>query len=279
MPSHSGNGVAKVSADPSLNPLRCPKCNAPVSPQDKFCENCSAKLEPPRTCGNCGAQVAEGMKFCENCGAPVVPQAPQKARPEAPPAPAPSPTPATPPAEPATPAQSSPSAPAPAPAPVQAGGTPGPDRKILVAGIAGAVVVIIVALLFILPMFSGAGSGSSSASGTSSATMAATSAKTAGSFTPGPTQTIPAKYTVLLEVDKNKVSGDTTVRAVGSDLGVVKYVQVTLYEQDGQTVSGKLIPNQKDNTVTLEGSTRPERVQVTVVFYSGEQYTPIDKVY
>jgi len=273
MTSHSKNGVAKVSTDPSLNPLRCPKCNAPVSPQDKFCENCSAKLEPPRTCGNCGVPVAEGMKFCENCGAPVVPQAPQEAQPEAV-APTPSPAPATPPAEPATPA-----APAPAAAPTQAGGTPGPDRRILLAGIAGAVVVIIVVLLFILPMFSGAGSGSSSASGTSAATVAATSAKTTGSFTPGPTQTIPAKYTVLLEVDKNKITGDTTVRAVGSDLGVVKYVQVTLYEQDGQTVSDKLIPNKKDNTVTLEGSTRPERVQVTVVFYSGEQYTPIDKIY
>jgi len=278
MTSHYGTGVAKVSTDPSLNPLRCPKCNAPVSPQDKFCENCSAKLEPPRTCGNCGAPVVEGMKFCENCGAPVATQAPQETQPEAA-APTQSPAPATPPAEPATPARSSPAAPAPAAAPTQAGGTSGPDRKILIAGIVGAVVVIIVVLLFVLPMFSGAGSGSSSASGTSAATMAATSAKTTGSFTPGPTQTIPAKYTVLLEVDKNKITGDTTVRAVGSDLGVVKYVQVTLYEQDGQTVSDKLIPNKKDNTVTLEGSTRPERVQVTVVFYSGEQYTPIDKIY
>jgi hypothetical protein len=147
----------------------------------------------------------------------------------------------------------------------------------MIAGIIGAVVIIAVALFFIAPMF--AGSGSSPSAGTATAASAATTAKTAGSFTPGPTQTIPPKYTVLLEVDKNKVSGDTTVRAVGSDLGVVKYVQVTLYEQNGQTVSDKLVPNKKTNTITLSGSSRPERVQVTVVFYSGEQYTPIDKIY
>lgn len=265
-----------MPTDPSQNPPRCPKCNAPVTPQDKFCGNCSAKIESPRICGSCGAPVAEGMKFCENCGASQVPQAPPTAPVEVPPATAPAPK--TPPAMPAT---AAPAETAVAPGPTQPGGTPGPDKKLLIAGIVGAVVIIAIAFLVVLPMFSGAGSGTSALTGTASVGSAATtaSATNTGTLTPGPTQTIPSKYTVLLEVDKDKISGDTSVRAVGSDLGVVKEIQVTLYEQNGETVTGSFVPHTKTNTITLHGSIKPERVQVTVVFYSGEQYTPIDKVY
>jgi len=179
------------------------------------------------------------------------------------------------------PATAAPAETAPAPGPTQPGGTPGPDRKILIAGIVGAVIIIAIAFLVVLPMFSGAGSGASAVAGTTSVASAATtaSATNAGTLTPGPTQTLPSKYTVLLEVDKDKISGDTSVRAVGSDLGVVKNIQVTLYEQNGETVTGSFVPHTKTNTITLHGSIKPERVQVTVVFYSGEQYTPIDKVY
>ena len=179
------------------------------------------------------------------------------------------------------PATAAPAETAVAPGPTQPGGTPGPDKKLLIAGIVGAVVIIAIALFIVIPMFSGAGSGASALAGTSSVASASTTAPTtnSGTLTPGPTQTIPSKYTVLLEVDKNKISGDTSVRAVGPDLGVVKYIQVTLYEQDGQTITDTLVPHTKTNTITLHGSIKPERVQVTVVFYSGEQYTPIDKTY
>lgn len=64
----------------------CPKCGAPVEPDQVFCVNCGARLdeeeaetevhieasdtEEPQenTCPNCGAPVEEGQGFCIICG-------------------------------------------------------------------------------------------------------------------------------------------------------------------------------------------------------------------
>lgn len=73
----------------------CIHCGAPLSPGDKFCQECGQPVgqradeptpEPqqptmPRTCPVCGAPLQEGQHFCISCGAQVdeAPTAPQPA--------------------------------------------------------------------------------------------------------------------------------------------------------------------------------------------------------
>jgi membrane protease subunit (stomatin/prohibitin family) len=47
----------------------CPKCEAPLSGNLKFCPECGAKLKERQFCGQCGASMEPGAKFCPECGA------------------------------------------------------------------------------------------------------------------------------------------------------------------------------------------------------------------
>jgi len=79
-------------------------------------------------------------------------------------------------------------------------------------------------------------------------------------------------------VDKNPVNGDVTVIVTGPSRSVVKDIAVTLTRADGTVVTKHIIPDQKMNEVTLSGTRNSERVEVTVLFYSGIQYKVIDKI-
>ncbi|MCF7854488.1 MAG: SPFH domain-containing protein [Candidatus Pacebacteria bacterium] len=46
----------------------CPKCQAQIPQDAKFCMSCGSAVATTRFCHNCGAQVAPGAKFCGNCG-------------------------------------------------------------------------------------------------------------------------------------------------------------------------------------------------------------------
>lgn len=46
----------------------CPKCNAPLQSNAKFCPECGAKISLKKHCTECGAELAEGAKFCAECG-------------------------------------------------------------------------------------------------------------------------------------------------------------------------------------------------------------------
>jgi membrane protease subunit (stomatin/prohibitin family) len=45
----------------------CPKCQAPLAQNAKFCPECGAKIAPD-TCKKCGAKIAPNAKFCAECG-------------------------------------------------------------------------------------------------------------------------------------------------------------------------------------------------------------------
>jgi membrane protease subunit (stomatin/prohibitin family) len=47
----------------------CPKCEAPLAGNLKFCPECGAKLKEKAFCGQCGATMEPGSKFCPECGA------------------------------------------------------------------------------------------------------------------------------------------------------------------------------------------------------------------
>jgi membrane protease subunit (stomatin/prohibitin family) len=49
----------------------CPKCNAPLAANAKFCPECGAKISAEAHCTQCGARLKVGAKFCAECGTKV----------------------------------------------------------------------------------------------------------------------------------------------------------------------------------------------------------------
>ena len=71
--------AAKVKLDkptkPEKSSLRrqgigtsCPKCEAPLESNSKFCPNCGAQLKEKKCCSGCGAKLTTNAKFCPECG-------------------------------------------------------------------------------------------------------------------------------------------------------------------------------------------------------------------
>ena len=67
--------MAQKATQPATQPspvpsaeLTCPKCQAKLPADTKFCSQCGTKLSAPPVCPSCGAQVPEGTKFCSQCG-------------------------------------------------------------------------------------------------------------------------------------------------------------------------------------------------------------------
>ncbi len=46
----------------------CPKCEAPLAANAKFCPECGTKLKEKNLCVHCGAKLSSGAKFCPECG-------------------------------------------------------------------------------------------------------------------------------------------------------------------------------------------------------------------
>jgi membrane protease subunit (stomatin/prohibitin family) len=46
----------------------CPKCNAPLAKNVKFCPECGAPIKADKFCTKCGAKLEAGAKFCADCG-------------------------------------------------------------------------------------------------------------------------------------------------------------------------------------------------------------------
>lgn len=47
---------------------QCPKCEAPLDGNLKFCPECGEKLHGDKHCTECGEKIKDGAKFCGNCG-------------------------------------------------------------------------------------------------------------------------------------------------------------------------------------------------------------------
>ena len=49
----------------------CPKCEAPLAANAKFCPECGEKLKVKNNCPSCGAKLNPKAKFCMECGEKV----------------------------------------------------------------------------------------------------------------------------------------------------------------------------------------------------------------
>lgn len=49
----------------------CPKCEAPLAVNAKFCPECGTQLKDTDVCGKCGGKLTPGAKFCPDCGTKV----------------------------------------------------------------------------------------------------------------------------------------------------------------------------------------------------------------
>ena len=49
----------------------CPKCEAPLETNAKFCPKCGEKLKGAEHCTQCGAKLTPDAKFCPDCGEKV----------------------------------------------------------------------------------------------------------------------------------------------------------------------------------------------------------------
>lgn len=51
----------------------CQECGSPVSREDKFCNQCGAKIEITMDCPECGAEVDAQHNYCSSCGSELRP--------------------------------------------------------------------------------------------------------------------------------------------------------------------------------------------------------------
>lgn len=178
-------------------------------------------------------------------------------------------------------------------------------KTFLAIGLVAAIIVIAVAVVGLLPVLTGHGSPATSAPAlpatpaatattvvtteptqlptpveteTAAPALAVPAATPAASDTTEQVDNLPPQYTLHFEVFKDVVTGDATVTVTGPSRNVVKDIEVTVFHPDGTTDSDHLIPSQGMTEVTVTGTRSSERVVVTVLFYSGEQYKLIDRI-
>ncbi|MFA5267727.1 MAG: hypothetical protein WC379_07120 [Methanoregula sp.] len=102
------------------------------------------------------------------------------------------------------------------------------------------------------------------------------------SLVPGPTQVVPDYESVSITVDRNPITENPTITTSfngGQGLGMVQSMTVTLTRSDC-TVDQQTRKNPGIGTsVTQMGTTKTDRVTVSVLMTSGDQYTVVDQDY
>lgn len=289
--------VITMPDNPNDPKIPCPLCKAPVPEGNKFCEVCGATMPVQRACPKCGAPAASAiLKFCEECGAPFnqVKEPPQATRVLVPLLIQPSDSSVS--AEPAPVVEPKPISPV---KPSTPGTGVSGKKKSIIGAVAGIVLLIVIALvalpaLNLFPATPGLSASvpapipspvviSPSATMTSpvaSLTMVPSATGTgADTLIPGPTQRMPEATNVLITADKDTITGAVSVQITGGPgRSVIKEVSGTVYRSDGQTSTGTINPALRSQEVVIPGSKGTDRVVVTVLLFSGEQYVVMDKL-
>jgi len=297
---------AKIEALPS-----CPKCGAALAPGVKFCESCGAPIGPaaPAEAVKVAAPVAPVAEMSAP-PAPPVPETPPVVEPK--PATEPVvkmeepvktvakavPSPEEKPAPPVKAEEKT----APAPAPVKelpkaekAKDVPketGPKKPMskttmIIAGIIVLALLGAAVFFVVLPTLSGSGTPAQSqpvspagtSSGTPSATAGSSQAGTV-SLTAGPTQVPPGNLALIIDVEKNAISRDIIVTFQGgSGQYGVKELRIKLSKSDGTVEEKSLSHLERGSSITMKGTDKTDRVEITAFFNNGDTYKVVDKVF
>jgi len=156
--------------------------------------------------------------------------------------------------------------------------------------------VIILALLgaavfFIgLPMFTGSGSpplNPKEAPVTMNpgfpaapSTTADTSGTGSVSLTAGPTQAPPPNLALIIDVERDAITHMITVTFQGGpgQFGVRELV-VTLTKSDGTVETKTFKPENRGTFITIKGTEKTDRVEITANYYNGGSFKVVDKVF
>lgn len=170
---------------------------------------------------------------------------------------------------------------------------PGGSRKILAA--AGLVVLgIILASIFLIsilhvspqsflkgfcpPAIPPAQSGDPDPVGTE--TPPAAEAPAGPSLVPGPTQVPPESLLIWLQAERDPVTNMVTVLFEGGKgQRGVREIRVRLTRSDGQVLTRTFKPLTVGEGAALPGTKYTDRLEVTVSYNNGEEYTVIDKIF
>jgi hypothetical protein len=155
---------------------------------------------------------------------------------------------------------------------------------IVVLALLGAVVYFVV-----LPMLSGTGTPATPMATQAAAQGSGSPAATSGggtvpagtvSLVAGPTDSLPSDRTLIIDVERDAISRNIIVTFQGGNgqYGVRELV-ITLTRSDGTTETKTMSRLERGNSITLTGSDKENRVEVTANFYNGETYKVVDKVF
>jgi hypothetical protein len=153
--------------------------------------------------------------------------------------------------------------------------------------------VIVLALLgagifFVgIPMMSGPGGTPQGQSG-QTAVPAATGPSGSGQaaagaglaeLTAGPTQTLPTNRDLIIDVERDAITSLITVKFQGGEgQYAVRELAVTLTKSDGTVERKSFRPEYRGTFLTLQGTEKTDRVEITANFYNGESYKVVDKI-
>ena len=104
---------------------------------------------------------------------------------------------------------------------------------------------------------------------------------------PGPSRSLPVRpmylptnRALIIDVEKNAISHDIIVTFQGGagQYGVGELL-ITLTRSDGTVETKSLSHLERGSSITLKGTEKTDRVEVTANFYNGETYKIVDKVF
>jgi hypothetical protein len=168
---------------------------------------------------------------------------------------------------------------------------PLPRQTMIIAGVI-ILAVLGAAVFFVgLPMLSGSGTppqnppeppvtANSGGSSGIPLTTPVTSQTMSISFTPGPTQIPPSNMEVILDAERDPITSIVSVTFEGGkgQFGV-REIQVTLTRSDGSSETKSFKPDTIGSGVTIQGTTRTDRVEATAYFFNGEHYKIVDRIF
>lgn len=274
----------------------CVHCGALLTPGVRFCESCGKPVAgpAPETVTPATAPGPAEPKPPVNPKQPVEVAGPEPSPPKQPAEPEQSPvTPVKPDeaeipvhepeAEPVVvkPAKIRPAAPQPA-----AASSGSSQKTLIIAGVVGLLIIAALAFFVILPMLSGTSAGggngaATDATATAASTMpATTSDNSAEAFETLPTQRLPVNLEVVYQVERSPVTGIVTVTfSGGSGLNGIAETLITVTRSDGQVLTKSWKPARIGDSVTVQGTTMTDRVEVVTHFYNGDSYRCFDQVF